>query len=410
MLSDRLPSNFGTTLLGRLDEIAGCSEQGSGVTRLPFTPQHRSANRHIEHWMTRAGLQVRLDGAGTLVGRRPDPDDGPTLLIGSHQDSIRHGGRYDGILGIALPVLVLETLSDASLPFSVEVLAFADEEGVRFPTALMGPRALAGTLDSACLNYTDYDGLSLGDALRAFGGNPDEIAQLRREAAGLLGYLEVHIEQGPVLEANGLPVGVVSGICGIERWRVVLTGESAHAGTTPMHLRRDALTGAAEVSLGLEALCRETENLVGVVGSLAISPNVVNAIPATAELTIELRALNDGDRNAAAVRMEEKVKRIAQARGLSHEIQKTYAQKAVACDSRLGNCLSDTIANLGLEPMALMSGATHDASAMYDLCPVAMLFVRCKRGISHHHGEAISAGDAQVAGAVVCRLLENWEV
>ncbi len=404
MLSGTAP---GEILMQRLDDLARCSEPGPGLTRRPFTSEHRAANDIIAGWMHEAGLEVSLDAAGTLIGRREGPAGSKTLLMGSHQDSIRQGGRYDGMLGIALPILVLERLQRAQLGFAVEVLAFADEEGVRFPTALLGPRALAGTLDPAVLELIDADGIVLAEALAEFGGSPDGLVSARRDPAGVLGYLEIHIEQGPVLEQAGLPVGIVTGICGIERWTVRLTGKAAHAGTTPMDLRRDAFAGAAESALAVEARCRDTKGLVGVVGSLEIEPNVVNAIPGACRFSVELRAADDTVRAEAADHLTAAIEAIADRRGLEIQVSKTYAQKGVPCDAALSARLTNCVAEAGIDPLALMSGATHDASAMADLCPVAMLFTRCRDGLSHHPEEAVEAVDLTMAATVVERFLES---
>lgn len=404
MLSGAAP---GGILMERLDALACCSEPGPGLTRRPFAPEHRAANDIIAGWMQEAGLDVSLDAAGTLIGRRDGPPGSKTFLMGSHQDSIRQGGRYDGMLGIALPILVLERLQSVELGFAVEVLAFADEEGVRFPTALLGPRALAGTVDPAALSLTDGDGVVLAEALIEFGGSPDGLLSARRDPTGLLGYLEVHIEQGPVLEQAGLPVGIVTGICGIERWVVRLTGKAAHAGTTPMDLRRDAFAGAAEFALELESHCRQTEGLVGVVGSLEIAPNVVNAIPGACDFSVELRAADDAVREEASQRLSAAVDEIARRRDLGCSVRKTYAQKGVPCDAKLSARLSQCVAEAGIGPSTLMSGATHDASAMADLCPVAMLFTRCRDGLSHHPDESVKADDLTVAANIVERFLKS---
>lgn len=401
-----LPADTGLILMQRLEEIAQFSEGGPGVTRRPFTEEHRRANEMIATWMRQAGLEVRIDAAGTLIGRRAAAPGAKTLLIGSHQDTIRQGGKYDGIFGIALPILVLEMLRERSLPYAVEVLAFADEEGVRFPTALMGPRALAGTFDSANLQKTDKDGVTLAAALADFGGDPAGIAAARRDPDDLLGYLEMHIEQGPVLESLGLPVGIVTAICGIERWTVELTGQAAHAGTMPMDLRRDAFAGAAEIALAVESYCRETEGLVGIVASVSVLPNVPNAIPGKATFSVELRASEDSIREDAAAAISEKVEAVSARRGLDCNLTKTYAQKAVPCDPWLRGAWVRSLVQGGFRPHRLMSGATHDASAMADLCPVAMLFTRCRDGLSHHPDEAITAEDAQASAACLASFLQ----
>ena len=407
MLDQTLPGDLGTELLDRLNALAKFTEGGPGLTRRPFTPEHKAANHLITSWMERADLDVTLDAAGTLVGRKPGPENSKTFLIGSHQDSIRHGGKYDGMLGIALPILVLEYFRDVELPYSIEVLAFADEEGVRFPTALMGPRVLAGTFDPDSLNLRDVDGISLRQALAEFGGNPERLSNEKRDPEGTIGYLEVHIEQGPILEAESLSVGVVTAICGIERWTVNLKGQAAHAGTTPMALRRDAFAGAAEIALKVEAVCSAQENMVGVVGNLEVLPNVVNAIPGSTVFTIELRASSDGVRSSVGAELTAAIEDIATRRNLGFEISKTYAQGAVPCDDGLSALLGASIYSCGIEPFRLMSGATHDASAMSDLCPVAMLFTRCTGGLSHHPDEAITPEDALDSANVVSGFLNR---
>lgn len=406
MLGDDTAS-LGARTMARLDDIAICSEPGPGVTRLPFTTEHRRAIEMLGEWMREANLAVHLDAAGTLIGRREGPAGAGTLLIGSHQDSIRNGGRYDGILGVILPLTVLDALKDRELPYSIELLAFADEEGVRFPTALMGPRTLAGTFERRALDCLDAAGVSLGQALREFGCDPEALAALGRDPGGLLGYLELHIEQGPVLEAEDLPVGVVTAICGIERWSVSIEGKAAHAGTTPMHLRADAVTAAAEVALAVESVCRETEGLVGVVGSLTVTPNVVNAIPGKVDLTIELRAADDGVRARARQALSQRISATAASRSIGISIDYSYMQPGVHCDPALTGLLSEAISDCRLRPLHLMSGATHDASAMADLCPIAMMFLRCDDGLSHHPDEAVTASDVEMACQVLLQLLSR---
>lgn len=386
----------------RLAQIATCSEAGPGVTRFPFTPEHRAALDLVAGWMTRAGLAVHLDAAGTLVGRREAPVGATTLLIGSHQDSVRGGGAYDGIMGIALACLALERLRDRDLPCAVEVLAFADEEGVRFPTALMGPRALAGTFDADVLERRDAEGVSLRDALAEFGGDPDAVAALRRDPGEIRGYLELHIEQGPVLERLGQPVGVVTGICGIERNTVIFRGETGHAGTVPMAARRDALVAAARLIAGVPGLAGQWPGLRATVGELHLHPNVANAIPEEVRLVLEIRAERDGDRTACAARCRDAAQQAARAAGCSLSFERSYVQPAVACDPGLVAALTHAA---GGEVPLLPSGATHDASAMADLCPMAMLFLRCRGGLSHRPEEYASPEDMGIAVDVLVRAI-----
>lgn len=404
------PPILGGEIMRRLDLLAECSLPGPGVTRLPFTAEHRGALELLTQWMRDAGLAVHLDAAGTLIGRRDGIKTHRTLLLGSHQDSIPQGGRYDGILGVVLPIVCLMRLKDAPLDYSVEVLAFADEEGVRFPTALLGPRALTGAFDPVALDWEDKSGVSMRAAMRAYGLRPDDIAELARPPEDVLGYVETHIEQGPVLESRGLPLGVVTAICGIERWKVTLRGRAAHAGTTPMDLRLDALAGAADIISALERSCRETEGVVGNVGELTVTPNAVNVVPAQVDLSLELRAADDGIRRDTGAALADCARHIAKERGLDIALRQTYVQDAVRCDAALTSALEEAVKASGSPPFRLQSGATHDASAMASSFPVAMLFVRCLGGVSHHPEESITTADATAAAAALSAFLLRYQV
>ncbi|MBQ1203070.1 MAG: M20 family metallo-hydrolase, partial [Loktanella sp.] len=362
--------------------------------------------------MIQAGLTTHLDAAGTLIGRLEGPDGAPTLLMGSHQDSVREGGSYDGIMGVVLPVLALHKLRDdgVTLPIAVEVLAFADEEGVRFPTALLGPRALAGTFDMAALDMRDADNVSLAQAMRDFGLAPEDLPTLRRDPATVLGWVEVHLEQGPVLESAGNPLGVVTAICGIERHSVTLTGKAAHAGTMPMHLRQDALTAAAEFVLAVEALAKQTTDLLATIGTLQIRPGVVNAVPGMVTLSLEIRAPSDADRTKAAEGLTSQLHQIAANRGIAADIQRTYAQPATPCAAAMMAALGEAVSGNNQPAPRLASGATHDASAMADLCPVGMIFTTCKDGISHHPDEFVPVDAMQAAIDALCRFLTGWRI
>ncbi|WGT51564.1 M20 family metallo-hydrolase [Thioclava nitratireducens] len=402
--------DWGAVAQERLETIAKVSEPGPGVTRLPFGPEHEAALEIITDWMQKARCKVTLDAAGTLIGRREGPEGAPTLLIGSHQDSVRAGGAFDGIMGVALGCLALEAIGDRALPFSVEVLAFADEEGVRFPTALIGPRALAGTLDPSVFAMVDKTGVSLGAALEAFGGDPEGTAALARDPVSVAGYVELHIEQGPVLEGEDKPLGVVTAISGIERHRVTITGEAGHAGTVPMEMRHDALLAASDLVRGVHDMARD-HGIRATVGQLDVSPNVVNAIPARVDLTIEIRAAEDPARAAMGAALGPLCALIAEATATQIEIEKTYAQPAQACDAALREGLAAAVRNVtGEAAPELPSGATHDASAMADLCPIAMLFLRCKGGISHNPAEYASAGDMGQAVSALAAFLSDFRL
>jgi allantoate deiminase len=400
-------TDWGRRAEALLTELAACSEPGPGVTRLPFTADHRAALAVLTSAMEKAGLAVSLDDAGTLVGRRPGPPGGKTLLMGSHQDSVREGGAYDGIMGVVLPILALERLRDegVDLPFAVEVLAFADEEGVRFPTALIGSRALADSFDPSVLDMRDGQGCTLRDAMMSFGLDPEGIGALRRDPDEVIGFLETHIEQGPFLEREDEAIGIVTAICGIERHQIEVTGETGHAGTLPMAGRRDALVGAAAIVSEVNAMGRNTDDLRATVGALTVEPNVVNAVPRAVRLTAEFRSPDDATREGAGERLHRFAQELAVRQNLEIECTRTYAQVAQPCDRELSVHLAQAAVTAGARGLSLPSGATHDASAMADLCPIAMLFVRCRDGVSHKPEEFASPDDMALAISTLSGVL-----
>jgi allantoate deiminase len=398
-------NRYGERAAKYLAELASISEPGAGVTRMPFTEEHRQANEMISRWMRGAGMTVHMDDAGTLIGRLPGKIGKRCLLMGSHQDSVRHGGAFDGIMGVVLPILLVEQLRETGirLDFDLECLAFADEEGVRFPTALLGPRALAGTVEAGVLDYCDGEGVSLGQAMRGFGLEPDIIGKLKRDPQRIIAFVETHIEQGPVLEDANEALGIVSAISGIERHQLSLIGEAAHAGTMPMHLRRDALTAAARLISAAEDLACSNRKLTATVGRVDVEPNVVNAIPGKVSLTVELRSPDDDCREAAGEELASFAAELVDRRGLGCDMERTYAQAAQPCDATFTALLEKAVKSVGCRGITLASGATHDASAMADIAPIAMLFVRCRNGVSHNPVEYASPEDM---GLAIDALLE----
>lgn len=382
-----------------LTELARISEPGAGVTRMPFTKEHRQANEMVSKWMRDAGMKVHMDSAGTLVGRLPGKTGMRSLLLGSHQDSVDHGGAYDGIMGVVLPILLVERLQELGihLDFDLECLAFADEEGVRFPTALLGPRALAGTVEKGVLDYCDDGGMLLRQAMREFGLEPGFIGKLKRDPERIIAFVETHIEQGPVLEDAQEALGIVSAISGIERHQLSLVGETGHAGTMPMQLRRDALAAAARFISAVEDLACSSKKLTATVGTVNVEPNVVNAIPGKVDLTIELRSPDDACREKAGKKISEYAAELAEKRRLGFEMKRTYSQVARQCDAAFAAILEKSVKRVGCRGLTLASGATHDASAMADIAPIAMLFVRCRNGVSHHPLEYASPEDMGLA-------------
>lgn len=401
-------TDLGHTLLQRLDEAAQHSEPGPGVTRLFCSEQHRGVCEVIAGWMRRAGLTPELDASGNLVGRCARAQAGEkTLIMGSHQDTVVEGGKYDGMLGVALPLLALEALQEAgvTLPYGVEVVAFGDEEGTRFQSTLIGSRALAGTFDASCLEAKDADGISLARALQDFGGEPENIPALAREPDSVLGFVEVHIEQGPVLERRDHALGIVTALTGIERHRLTVSGKAGHAGTTPMPGRRDALVGAAEMILEADRVLNATEDFVGVVGKLDVRPNAVNVIPSEVTFTLELRSPRAEVRAQGRDAILTACRRLAAARELEVSIEQTYSAEAVDCAAWLIEALGDACRASDQPAEPLFSGAGHDGLAMCDLTDIGMLFVRCRDGLSHHPDEAISAADGEAATRALMQFL-----
>lgn len=397
----------GDTLLARCDALAALTEDAGCLTRTYLTLRHAEANALVAEWMTAAGMAVRVDPLGNLIGRyegaRPAA---PAVVIGSHLDTVRDAGRYDGMLGVVTGIAVVEALHRAGrrLPVAVEVVGFGDEEGVRFGATLIGSRALAGTLDAAVLDTPDRDGIPLRDALTTFGCDPAGWRQAARRPEDLRAYLEVHIEQGPELERLGLPLGVVTAIAGATRRAVTLTGTAGHAGTVPMDGRRDALAGAAEAVLAVEAVGRD-HGVVATVGRIEALPGAVNVIPGAARFTVDLRAADDAARAAALADLDGRLAAIAARRGLGLAQEPLHENAATPCDPALMEALAAAVARAGLPVHRLMSGAGHDAMAMAAVTPVAMLFVRCAGGISHNPAESITAADAGTAAAVLLDTL-----
>ena len=401
----------GRQIIERCDALAGLSEEPGRLTRTFGSPQHRRALELIAGWMEGAGMRCREDPAGNLIGRYEAGGPGAgTLLMGSHQDTVRNGGRYDGMLGIVAPISAVERLHRAGerLPVAVEIVAFTDEEGVRFQTTLLGSKAIAGTLDPSVLQARDADGVTVADAMRAFGADPARIGEAAYPPGSLLGFVETHIEQGPRLEAADRPLGVVTSIAGGTRLEITLTGEAGHAGTVPMDQRRDALAGAAEAMSVMERYCRGHEPLVATVGRIAVTPGAINVIPGEAVFTVDIRAPGDAQRREAVEALRARIEAIAGERGLGCTIRALYDANGCECDPRLVEALVAAVADEGIDPLQLHSGAGHDAMAMAAIAPVGMLFVRCRGGVSHHPDESITAEDADAAARVLWRLLHDF--
>jgi allantoate deiminase len=403
---------LGAEIMARLDRLSVHSETEVGLTRRFATPQHRAAADLILDWMRNAGMSAEMDAVGNVVGRYEGTEPGlPAIMMGSHQDSVRQGGRYDGMLGIVAPISCVKALNEAGvrLPFAIEVVAFGDEEGLRFQTTLLGSRALSGTFDPAVLSRRDDDGITLEQAMRDFGLDPDAVPGLARNRRDLLAYVETHIEQGPVLEAEGRPVGIVTAIAGGARLTVTFNGTAGHAGTVPMARRHDALTAAAEAVLAVESRCRGIDGLVGTVGRIEALPGAVNVIPGEARFTIDLRAADPEVREAAIEDVTVAFREIAVRRGVTVDVERSYKAKGCACTPRIMDGIETAVVAEGITPLRLFSGAGHDAMAMVDITDIGMLFVRCKDGISHNPAESITPEDAGTAARVLLRFLAAYD-
>jgi allantoate deiminase len=332
-------------------------------------------------------------------------------MLGSHYDTVRDAGKWDGPLGLITAISCVADLNKRGrrLPFAVEVTGFADEEGVRFASTLLGSRAVAGTFVESVLGTKDADGVSMRDALIRFGLDPDHIGAAARAPSELLAYVELHIEQGPVLEGLKLPVGVVTAIAGATRLAARLTGMAGHAGTVPMPLRRDALAGAAECIVEIEEFCRtDQDGLVGTVGYIHAMPGATNVIPGQASFTIDIRAPADSHRKLAVADIVRRIEAIAKRRKLALQLDVTHENRSVPCAPWLRRQVSEAIAKEGFRVFELPSGAGHDGMAMIDIADVAMVFVRCRGGISHHPDEHVEVADADAGARVLLRLIEDF--
>ncbi|MBR0826314.1 allantoate amidohydrolase [Bradyrhizobium manausense] len=405
-------NSLGDEIVRRINELGGISEEADKLTRIYLSKELRAAADLILAWMRDAGMHAHLDAVGNVCGRYEGERPGlPCLMLGSHYDTVRDAGKWDGPLGVITAIACVAELNRRGkrLPFAIEVVGFADEEGVRFASTLLGSRAVAGTFDESVLATRDRDGVSMRDALVQFGLDPEHIGAAARTRRELLAYLELHIEQGPVLEAQNLPVGVVTAIAGATRLAARLTGMAGHAGTVPMALRRDALSGAAECITAIEQFCRTDENgLVGTVGYLHAMPGATNVIPGQVSFTIDMRAPTDMHRKRAVADIVRQIEAIAKRRDLSLQLDVTHENRTAPCAPWLKEQIAQAIAAEGFPVFELPSGAGHDGMAMIDIADVGMIFVRCRGGISHNPAEHVELSDADAGARVLLRVIENF--
>jgi allantoate deiminase len=391
-------TDHASVVLARCDELAAFTEEPGRLTRRFGTRALGAAGDTVAGWMREAGMTVRRDAVGNVIGRR---EGGPrTLLLGSHLDTVVDAGRYDGALGELAAIAAVERAGE--LPYAVEVYGFADEEGIRFRTAYLGSAAVAGTPPD--VELADRDGVRLGDLLD---GDP---ATARRDPADLIGYVEVHIEQGPVLLHEGLALGVVTTIAGGTRHLVRVRGAAGHAGTVPMPMRHDALAAASEMVLEVERRCSAVGSLVGTVGILKVKDATRNVIPGEVEFTVDIRSAEDAVREAAERDVFDAFEAIAARRGVAVERTKTHGVHAVPCADWLQDRVAASVEAVGVKARRLPSGAGHDAMILAEICDVGMLFVRCGAGgVSHNPAETVTAADCGIAVEAVLDLLRRFQ-
>ncbi len=404
--------DFGPIVMDWSETIGAWSEADDGLTCSYMTPVHRRTADQLAEWMREAGMDVHIDAVGNVCGRYAANDPAAKVLMtGSHYDTVKDGGKYDGRLGILLPIAIVRHLQARGerLPFHLEVIGFAEEEGVRFKSTFLGSNAITGRFDMALLDKQDADGVSMRDALAQAGHDTNAIAAIARRREDIAAFVELHIEQGPVLLEQGLAAGVVTAIAGSSRYLVELTGLASHAGTTPMTMRQDAAAAAAEIVLLVEQRCGKTPSLVGTVGQLEVPHGSVNVIPGHCKLSLDIRAGDDAVRLAAVQDILDGIAAICARRHIEAAIEQIVSASAAPCAPWLMDQLGASVQRCGLPRFDLASGAGHDAMAMASLADIAMLFVRCGNGgISHNRLETISLDDAELAGQVMLDFLRHF--
>ncbi len=395
-------------VLVRCDVVARFTEEPGKITRTFLCEPMRLLHEQLRCWMQAAGMQVRIDAIGNVIGHFPaQRENAPVFLIGSHIDSVPNAGKYDGVLGLLLGIAAVHARQSKPFPFAVHVLAFSEEEGIRYETPYLGSSAVAGKFDSAWLDRKDSQGISMAEAIRRFGLDPAQIPQAAYRKEQLLGYLEVHIEQGPVLESLHLPLGIVEAIVGQSRAFLSFIGKAGHAGTLPMELRQDALTAAAEFILAVERKARTVDGLRATVGTLAVDSAAINVVPGCVRLSLDIRHALDSVREASLAALLNQGVTIASERGVQFRVDRSHHHAAVQADPGLTDLLASAVQASGRSAHQMVSGAGHDAAVLAGIAPMTMLFIRSPGGISHHPEERVLPEDVRNALEVMIRYLET---
>jgi allantoate deiminase len=400
-----IPTDRANRIIARCREIAACTEVPGEITRRFLTPPMHKVHALLRDWIETAGMTMSVDAIGNLRGVWPGPNPGaPRLLIGSHLDTVPNAGAFDGILGVVLGVAIVEQLRGALLPFAIEVIGFSEEEGVRFSKPFLGSLALVGKLDEETLARTDPSGINVRQAIEAFGLDPAQLptAVLAKET---FAYLEVHIEQGPVLESEDTSLGIVEALVGQTRMELVFTGQANHAGTTPMHLRHDAMAAAAEWIVAVEDYASSQNSLVATVGKIEVAPGAGNVIAAKVTASLDVRHADDSAREASVIAILKLAETAANRRGVHITSSKQLEQPAVPLDPHLTALLNKAAAQTGFPARRMTSGAGHDAMILAPIVPSAMLFLRSPGGLSHHPDETVLPHDVEAALATAMEFL-----
>ena len=407
---------YGIEILKQAEVLATYTEDAPRITRTYLSKEHKQAGVYLIGLMRDAGMNADFDPLGNIVGRyEAGVPFAPVVMTGSHQDSVRNAGKFDGLFGILSPIACVKELNRRGLrlQYTLEVVGFGDEEGVRFPATLVGSKAMSGTFDPAWLDKADAAGVTMRHAINDFGGDASKWSELDRRGeqyGEVVAFVESHIEQGPVLLNEGLAVGVVTAIAGATRLLLNVTGLAGHAGTVPMGARQDALAAAAEMILFVEKFCTENAGLVGTVGKLSVKPGAINVIPQDVEFSIDVRSGDDPIRAVALKALAVELPSIAARRNVKLRVETLYDANAAPCDGALQKQFEAAIAAQGIKPRYLASGAGHDAMMFPAVAPIAMLFVRCgNNGISHHPDETMTADDAEIATNVLLHFFENYQ-
>jgi allantoate deiminase len=381
------------------------STPSSGVTRLPFTPEDKKAREYIKEQMINSGLKVRVDGVGTIIGRREGTKpNAPVIMLGSHYDSVKNGGAFDGTAGLVAALEVVRVLNseDITTKYPIEVVAMNDEEGVRFKGGMLSSRAIIGEVTDEELDTSiDEDGISIKQAMVEFGIKPN-LHEAKYQKGAIKAFMELHIEQGPILEANKKEIGIVKSIVGLSTYKVNMVGRAGHAGTTPMDLRVDALLAASKAIIELNTIVKETGgDTVGTVGELQVQPSVANVIPGTVEFTIDVRSSVEGKIREVIRKFEKVLKKIENSSGVKSSLKETFYAPPVVLSEMIINQMKDEVSSLGYRSICMDSGAGHDAMVMAEHAPTGMIFVPSKNGISHTQEEWTDYEDIQKGAEVL---------